>query len=284
MIARASPTRSASTSDLPTLPPGRENERVRDAAADDQRVDFGSERVQDGKLGRDFGSADDGDKRSRRIRERLAERIELRGEQRTGASDASVPGDAVRGRLGAVRGAECVIDVNVAKARHLPRQRVVVLLLAGVEAAILEQHNIAGLESACQAPPSTQSLTSGTGRPRSSDSRRAIGASESFSLHCPSVGRPRCEVTMMAPPRAAASSIPGTDALILESSVMPPASSCGTFMSLRMNTRLPRTSVSASRRNFMGFRCDSRAVASFRCPRGARCARATPPAFQRADR
>ena len=43
--------------------------------------------------------------------------------------------------------------------------------------------------------------SSGTGRPSSSPSRCATGASESAALNRPSLGRPRCEVTITAPPR-----------------------------------------------------------------------------------
>jgi hypothetical protein len=52
----------------------------------------------------------------------------------------------MRGRLGAMRGTECVVDVHVAELRHPPRERFVVLLLAGIEAAVLEKHDVAGLE------------------------------------------------------------------------------------------------------------------------------------------
>ena len=124
----------------------REDERVRDAAADDQRVDFGGERFQHRELRRDLRSRDDGDERPRRVGERLAERVELRRHQRARAGDRRVPRDAVRGRLGAVRGSERVVDVDVAERGHPPRKRLVVLLFTGVEPAVLEQHDAAGSE------------------------------------------------------------------------------------------------------------------------------------------
>ena len=89
--------------------------------------------------------------------------------------------------------------------------------------------------------PSTQSAFSGTGRPSSSDRRAATGASESSGLNSPSVGRPRCDVTMTAAPASSAMRMHGTDARMRVSSVMRPASSCGTLRSARMNTRWPRT-------------------------------------------
>ena len=61
---------------------------------------------------------DDGDQRPRGARERPAERVELGRHQRPGAGDGRVLGDAVRGGLGAVRGAERVVDVDVAQRGH----------------------------------------------------------------------------------------------------------------------------------------------------------------------
>src|SRR4051794_28218129 len=90
----------------------------------------------------------------------------------------------------------------------------------------------------------------GTGMPRSSPSRLATGASESSGSSVPSVGRPRCEVTMTAAPLSSACWIPGTEARMRVSSVMRP-SSMGTLRSARMNTFLPRRSTSDMRLNFM---------------------------------
>ncbi len=236
---------------LADAPAGGEHEGVGDAAADDQRVDHRRQMRQDRQLGRDLGAGDDRHQRPRRACQRGAQRVELGGEQRSGAGDRSEARDAVRGRFGAVRGAEGVVDVDVAQRRHPAGERLVVLLLAVVEAAVLEQHDLAGRSASCHAPPSTQSRISGTSRPSSSPSRRATGASESAAVKLPSVGRPRCEVTITAAPRASASRMPGTDARMRVSSVIAPASSCGTLRSARMNTRLSRTSTSARRLKFI---------------------------------
>ena len=88
-------------------------------------------------------------------------------------------------------------------------------------------------------PPSTQFAMRRTFWPRSSDKRFAIGASESSGFNSPSVGRPRCDVTMTAAPAFTANAMPGTDARMRVSSVIAPASSCGTLRSARMKTRLP---------------------------------------------
>ncbi len=60
------------------------------------------------------------------------------------ATGANLP-DPVRARLGAMRGGEGVHHVDVAERGHLLRQLVLVLLLALVEAHVLEQHHLARL-------------------------------------------------------------------------------------------------------------------------------------------
>ena len=105
--------------------------------------------------------------------------------------------------------------------------------------------------------PSTQFARSGTSRPSSSESRFATGASESSGLNSPSVGRPRWLVTITAAPASSASWMQGTEARMRVSSVMLPASSCGTLRSARMNTRLslawPEAARSEKRITFMAF-------------------------------
>jgi hypothetical protein len=51
----------------------------------------------------------------------------------------------MRRRLGAVRGAERIIGVDVAERRHLPRERFVVFLFAFVDPAVLQQDQLARL-------------------------------------------------------------------------------------------------------------------------------------------
>jgi hypothetical protein len=52
----------------------------------------------------------------------------------------------VSARFGAVRGAEGVVDVQVAQRRHPSRQRIVVLFLTLVEPAVLQHHRPAGFD------------------------------------------------------------------------------------------------------------------------------------------
>ncbi len=165
-IARAWPTRSGSASERTNATSGGEYEGVGDATADDQRVDLGSEIRKHRQFGRHLRAGDDRDERTRRIGQRLAERVELGGEQRAGAGNRRVTGDAVRGRLGAMRGAEGVVDIDVTERGHLSCQCVVVFLFAYVEAAIFQAAPARQARSAaCHAPPATQSRMSGTSRP-----------------------------------------------------------------------------------------------------------------------
>ena len=99
----------------------------------------------------------------------------------------------------------------------------------------------------CTTTPFTQSARSGTSRPSSSAMRLATGASESSGLNAPSVGRPRCEVTITAAPASSAMRMHGSEARMRVSSVMWPASSCGTLRSARMKTRWPATLPAATR-------------------------------------
>ena len=69
--------------------------------------------------------------------------------------------------------------------------------------------------------------------------RSATGAKLSSGLNCPSVGRPKCEVTITAAPASRHICTAGIDARIRVSSVMLPASSWGTLRSARIRTRFP---------------------------------------------
>ena len=93
-----------------------------------------------------FDPGDDRHERTLRGVQRLAERVEFLREQRAGARDLRELRDAVGGRLRTMRGAERVVDVDVAERGHLLRERVVVLLLALVDAAVLEQHHLSGFQ------------------------------------------------------------------------------------------------------------------------------------------
>ena len=156
---------------------------------------------------------------------------------------------AVRARLGAVRGAERVHHVDVAERGHLARESLVVLLLALVEARVLEQHDFARLHVDAVRPspsPARTLLPSSLGEAASRPARASPPA-----LSSPSFGRPRCDVTITARPASSACSDRrhrGADARVVGDDL---PSSTGTLRSSRMKTRLPRRSRSDMRLNFM---------------------------------
>jgi hypothetical protein len=103
------------------------------------------------------------------------------------SADSSGPGaghrrelrNAVGAGLGPVRGAEGVVHEDVAQRGHLARQRLVVLLLALVDAAVLQQHHLAGLP---RRTPSTQWRPADTRRPSSSPGGRPPGPANRLGL------------------------------------------------------------------------------------------------------
>ena len=167
---------------------GGGDEGVGDPAADDEPIDLLREGFEHPELGRHLRPADDGHERPRRMRERPAERFELRAEERAGTGDGGEAGDAVGRGLGAVRGAERVHHEHVAQRRHAPREPFVVGLLAFEEAHVLAEHDLAGRDiQAVQPVPGQPHLATSSNSP----SRRATGASENAGSGTPSSGRPR---------------------------------------------------------------------------------------------
>ena len=108
---------------LADLDAGGRQERVGDAAADDQLVDLVEQRLEHRELGRDLRAGDDRHHRPRGLGQRALERLELGDQQRPGAGDRRKLRHAVGAGLGAMRGAEGVHHEHVAQRRHLPRQR-----------------------------------------------------------------------------------------------------------------------------------------------------------------
>src|SRR3989449_11751013 len=91
--------------------------------------------------------------------------------------------------------------------------------------------------------PLTQLEIRGTSTPKISANLFATGASESSGLSTPSLGLPRCEVTITAAFCSSAWRMPGSEARMRVSSVILPLS-IGTLRSARMKTRLPRSGTS----------------------------------------
>ena len=135
---------SFSHSDLPTCLPCGEQEGVGHAAADDQDVDLLDQIAEQLELGRDLGAADDRRDRALGIAERDGQRLELRLHG-AAAIGRQLVRDALGRGVGAVGGREGVVDIDVAELGHLLDESRIVLLLALVEAGVLEQEDVAVL-------------------------------------------------------------------------------------------------------------------------------------------
>ena len=145
-MALASPTRSASASDLPILPPDASTNvlamppptiSVSTFAASVRRIVSLVETLDPATIatsGR-FGCAS-------ALPSASSSAASSGPAHATGANFAI----AMRGGFGAVRGAEGIVDIDVAELGHALRQRVVVLLLALVHPAVFQQHDLSGRE------------------------------------------------------------------------------------------------------------------------------------------
>ena len=124
---------------------GGGEEGVGDAAADDQLVDLVEQRLEHRELGRDLGAGDDRDQRPRRL---ARARARARRARRPAAARRRPPArSAPRRACWPRRGARCRRRPSRTRRTAPPcvlRERLVVLLLALVEAHVLAQHHRAG--------------------------------------------------------------------------------------------------------------------------------------------
>ena len=213
--------------------------------------------LEDRELGRDLGAADDRDQRPLRLLERRSSASSSAASSGPAQATGANSRDAVRGRLGAVRGAEGVHDEDVAQRRHLLRELFVVLLLALVEAHVLEQHDLAGRRSRRRrASPSSKRTVPAEQLARAL--ARPARARTPARTRPPS-GRPRCDITITRAPASSAAWMRRqrrADARVARDlAVLRP----GTFRSSRISTRLPRRSRSAMRRTPSSAPVSSRA-------------------------
>jgi hypothetical protein len=139
---------------------------------------------------------------------------------------------AVRARFGAVRRREGVHDVDVAERRHLLRQLVLVLLLALVEAHVLEQHDLAGSAVDAVEPVALEAHLAA----EQFDRRAATGASEN-SLAARPPPAPEVGHDSTRAPALRAASIVGSAARMRASLVTTPFWT-GTLRSSRIRTPL----------------------------------------------
>jgi len=162
--------------------------------------------------------------------------IHFRGRRGAAAGHRRVLGNAVGAGFGAVGRTKCVVHKNATQGRHLASvsDR---LFLTGVAAAVFQHDQRAWRNRNACDPVANQGHLAVRGSPK----RLAAGASGSAADTVPSVGRPRCEVAITAAPASRAMAMQAMLARMRVSSVMLPASSCGTLRSERMNTRLPAT-------------------------------------------
>ncbi len=123
-------------------------EGVGHAADDDQRVDLVEQVIDHVDLAGDLGAADDGDEGLFRRFQRFAEIGDLLFHQQAGDGGLEEVGDAFCRGVGAVGGAEGVVDVDVGQRGEGLRERRIVGLFFGVVAQILKQQHLAGFELA----------------------------------------------------------------------------------------------------------------------------------------
>ena len=136
---------SRSQSDLPTWRPSAAKNVFAIAPPITSIVDFGQQVFEQRDLGRDLGAADDRHHRPLGLAQRLVEMDELLLHRASGRGRQQMR-DAFGRRMRAMRGAERVVDEDVAEFGDLLREGRIVLFLAGMEARVLEQEDIAVLQ------------------------------------------------------------------------------------------------------------------------------------------
>jgi hypothetical protein len=139
---------SSSTSDLPVVTPLGALEGVSHAADDDQRVDLVEQVVDDVDLAGDLGAADDGDEGLLGSFEGFAEIGDFLFHQQAGDGGLEEVGDAFGGGVGAMRGAEGVVDVDLGQRGEGFGEGWIVGFFFGVVAQVLKQQDLAGFKLA----------------------------------------------------------------------------------------------------------------------------------------
>ena len=122
----------------------RAQEGVGHGAADEQAVDHLAQVLDDFDFVGDLGAAEDGDAGARRIGGGHAEILQFLLHEQSGGGLLDELDHALGGSVGAVGGAEGVVDVDVAEGGEFLGEGGIVLFLLGVEAQILEEEDFAG--------------------------------------------------------------------------------------------------------------------------------------------
>ena len=198
---------------------------LRHLPADEHCVRPLGEGLQDSDLVLDLRPAEHGDERPRRFLQERAQLLQLALQQQAGIRREQMR-DRLRGCMCAMRGAERVVDVEVASVGQLARELRVVLRLARMEARVLENGDARIVHERAQ---------------MLFDRLQREGRVLPF-------GRPRCEQRRsFCTPPSRRSRIVGSAARIRVSSATRPFSS-GTLKSTRARTVLPETSASRTER------------------------------------
>jgi hypothetical protein len=154
-------------------------------------------------------------------------------------------GDALGGGMGAVRGAERVVDVQIGDAREFFREFRVVFFFLLVKPEVFKEQDVAVFMAATAAATESpmQSSTNETLALTFVLRFSATGFMLNSGFFSP-LGRPRCDMRMTLAPCSERYLIEGNDASMRFSLVITPFS-MGTLKSTRMSTRLPFTCKSS---------------------------------------
>jgi hypothetical protein len=128
---------------LARFQPHRLVECARHRATDEQAVHLGEQGFDDVDLSGDLGASEDGHEGAFRIGQCCAEVLQLFLHEETGDGGGQVLRDTHGGTVRAVRRAKGIVHEEVAELGERARQLRVVLLLAGVEAGVLQQQELA---------------------------------------------------------------------------------------------------------------------------------------------
>ena len=127
-------------------------EGVGHAADDDERVDLVEQVVDDVDLAGDLRAADDGDEGLLGRFERLAEIGDFLFHQQAGDGGLEEVRDAFGGGMGAMRGAEGVVDVDLGQRGECFGEGRIVGFFFGVEAQVFEQQHLAATRAGAPFP------------------------------------------------------------------------------------------------------------------------------------
>src|SRR5260221_4419087 len=127
----------------------RLEEGVRHASADDQNVNLAEQVLDDSDFVADFGASEDGDEGVLGILQDATQILQLFFHEQAGGGFLNEFGDANRGGMGTMGGAEGVVDVEISEFGELLRKMFVVLFFLGVEAKVFEQQRLAFFEFEC---------------------------------------------------------------------------------------------------------------------------------------